>query len=72
MSKFSEKREVQAQPKSGPRWLWIVLAGVVVVSAWVGYDYFHYRKVSTLDGFAQCLKAKGAENVWGVVVPALR
>ena len=61
MSKFSEKREEQSGVKSGPRWLWIVLAGVVVVAAWVGYDYFHYRQVSTLDDFAQCLKAKGAK-----------
>ena len=61
MSKFSEKREEQSGVKSGPRWLWIGLAGVVAVGAWVGYDYFHYRQVSTLDGFAQCLKAKGAK-----------
>ncbi len=61
MSKLSEKREEQAGAKPGPRWIWIVLAGVVVVGAWVGYDYFYYRKVSTLDGFAQCLNAKGAK-----------
>jgi hypothetical protein len=61
MSKFSEQREDQSAVKPGPRWLWIALAGVVVVGAWVGYDFFYYRKVSTLDDFAQCLKAKGAK-----------
>jgi hypothetical protein len=61
MSKLSEKREEQAAPNSGPRWLWIVLAAVVVVAAWGTYDYFYYRKVSTLDGFAQCLTDKGTK-----------
>lgn len=61
MSKFSEKREDQSAAKPGPRWLWIALAGVVVVSAWIGYDFFYYRKVSTLDDFARCLKTKGAK-----------
>src|SRR6266700_8112952 len=61
MSRFSEKRDEQATVKSGPRWLWIVLAGVIVVAVWGAYDYFHYRKVSTLDGFAQCLKDRGAK-----------
>lgn len=61
MSKFREKREERAAAKPGPRWLWIVLAGVVVAAAWGAYDYFYYRKVSTLDGFAQCLTDKGAK-----------
>jgi hypothetical protein len=61
MSKFSEKRNDQSTTKSGPRWLWIVLAAVVVVAAWGAYDYFYYRKVSTLDGFAQCLTEKGTK-----------
>jgi hypothetical protein len=61
MSKLSEKREEQAAAKPGPRWLWIVLAGVVVIAAWAAYDYFYYRKVSTLDGFAQCLTSKSAK-----------
>ena len=60
MSKLSEQREEEAAPKkSGPRWLWIIIAAVVVVGAWVGYDYFYYSKVSTLDGFAKCVASKG-------------
>lgn len=60
MSKLSEKREEEAKPKTGPRWVWIVLALILLGAAWGGYDYFYYRKVSTLDGFAKCLKSKGA------------
>src|SRR5216684_4901870 len=60
MSNFSEKREEQMAAKPGPRWLWVGLALVVVVAAWAGYYFLYYQKpVSTLDGFAQCLKAKG-------------
>jgi hypothetical protein len=61
MSNFSEKREDQSAAKPGPRWLWIVLAGVVLVGAWGTYDFFYYRKVSIFDDFAQCLKTKGAK-----------
>lgn len=61
MSKFSEKREEQGSVNSGPRWLWVGLAGVVLVAGWVAYYFLYYQKpVSSLDGFAQCLKAKGA------------
>jgi hypothetical protein len=60
MSKFSEQREDQVGKKSGPRWFWIVLAIVVLVAIWAGYDYFYYRKVSTLDGFAKCISSSGA------------
>jgi hypothetical protein len=35
---------------------------VVVVAAWAAYYFLHYQKpVSTLDGFAHCLKSKGAK-----------
>ena len=62
MSKFSETREEQVAAKPGPRWLWVALALVVGVAAWGAYYVFYYQKpVSTLDGFAQCLKAKGAK-----------
>jgi hypothetical protein len=63
MSKVSEKREeVSAAPKAGPRWLWIGVVLVVAVAAWVAYYVLYYQKpVSTLDGFAQCLKTKGAK-----------
>jgi hypothetical protein len=61
MSKFSEKREEQAVAKPGPRWLWVALTLVIVVAAWAAYYFLYYQKpVSTLDGFAQCLKLKGA------------
>ena len=61
MSNFSDKREEETTAKkSGPSWRWIVLAIVVMVALWIGYDYFSYRKVSTLDGFAKCTNAKGA------------
>ena len=61
MSNFSERRQEETTPKkSDPSWRWIVLAVVVLVAIWVGYDYFSYRKVSTLDGFAKCTNAKGA------------
>ena len=61
MSKFSEKREEHEDPpaKGGPRWLWIILVVVVLVGAWAGYDFFYYRKVSTLDDFAKCVSSKG-------------
>lgn len=65
MSKFSEKRsenELTGAAKSGPRWLWIGVVLVGVVVAWAAYYFLHYQKpVSTLDGFAQCLKSKGAK-----------
>jgi hypothetical protein len=62
MSKFSEKREEESAPKSSPRFLWIGVALVVVLIAWGAYYFLYYRKpVSTLDSFAQCLKAKGAK-----------
>ena len=62
MSKFSEKREEQVAAKPGPRWIWVVLALVVVVGAWAAYYFLYYQKpVSTLDSFAQCLNAKGTK-----------
>ena len=62
MSNFSEKREDQVAVKSGPRWLWVGLILLVVVTAWVAYYFLYNRKpVSTLDTFAQCLKAKGTK-----------
>jgi hypothetical protein len=60
MSKLSEQREEEAKPKTGPRWLWIVLVMVALGGAWAGYDYFYYRHASRLDGFAKCVKSKGA------------
>jgi hypothetical protein len=61
MSKFSTKRDEQGAAKAGPRWLWVWLVLVFIVAAWTGYYFLYYRKPpSTLDGFAQCLKAKGA------------
>jgi hypothetical protein len=61
MSRLSEKREVEvAEKKSGPRWLWIIVALVFLIAIWLGYNFYYYRKVSTLDGFAKCLKSKGA------------
>jgi hypothetical protein len=56
MSKLSDKREDSTATKSGPSWRWIVLAMVVLVAIWISYDYFSYRKVSTLDGFAKCTR----------------
>ena len=62
MSKFSDKREEELAPKSGPRFLWIGVVLIVVVIAWGAYYFLYYRKpVSTLDSFARCLKAKGAK-----------
>ena len=62
MSKFSEKREEstqQAAETKGPRWVWIVTVLIVLAAAWMAYDYFYYRKISVLDGFAKCLTSKG-------------
>ena len=58
MSKVEPQTEAKTKP--GPRWRWLILGGVVLLATWVSYDYFYYRKVSTLDGFAQCLTSKGA------------
>lgn len=61
MSKFSEQREQESQGKeSGPGWRWIILVIVILAAAWGGYDYFYYRKASTLDSFAKCVSSKGA------------
>lgn len=64
MSKLSDQREKEAAApeRSGPRWIWMILALAVVVCAWVGYDVYsaRYAKVSTLDDFAKCVSAKGA------------
>src|SRR5436190_2083519 len=61
MSKLSEKREQAGSipVKAGPRWIWIMIAGGVLLIAWAGYDYYSSRKVSTLDDFARCLNSKG-------------
>ena len=59
MSKMSEQREAETKPKSGPRWIWIVVTLVILGAAWGGYDYLYYSKASTLDDFAKCLKSKG-------------
>jgi hypothetical protein len=62
MSKLSEQREEQVASKPGPPWLWVGLVLGVVVAVWAAYYFVYYQKpVSTLDGFAQCLKAKGAK-----------
>lgn len=60
MSKLSEQREDGSKPKAGPRWIWIIAVVLLLGGVWGGYDYFSYRKVSTLDGFARCLSSKGA------------
>jgi len=61
MSNFSDKREEETTAKvSGPSWRWIVLAILVLIAIWISYDYFSYRKVSTLDAFAKCTNEKGA------------
>jgi hypothetical protein len=60
MSKFSENREDQVAAKPGPRWLWMGVALVVVAGAWASYYFLYYQKVHNLDGFAKCLKTKGA------------
>ena len=61
MSTFSDKREEQTDAaKSGPSWRWIVIAVIILAAAWVGYDFYSSRHASTLDGFAQCTKEKGA------------
>lgn len=61
MSKLSEQREQeeQTQPKSGPRWVWIVAVLVALGVAWAGYDYFAYSHASTFDSFAKCVSSKG-------------
>jgi len=62
MSKLSKEREKVATAKPSPRWLWAGVVLSVVVVAWGAYYFLYYRKpVSTLDGFAQCLKTKGAK-----------
>jgi len=61
MSKFSQQLEENSgAKKSGPSWRWLVLALVILVAAWIGYDFYSSRHVSTLDGFAKCLSSKGA------------
>jgi hypothetical protein len=60
MSNFSEKREEEAVKRSGPGWLWLILAGAVLLAVWIGYDWYSSRHVSTLDGFAKCLNSSGA------------
>jgi hypothetical protein len=64
MSKFSEKREEEtvATTRPTPRWLWLGAVVVLAVAAWAAYYFLYYKKpTSTLDSFAQCLKAKGAK-----------
>ena len=61
MPKFSEERAQRLPPKPGPRWLWAGLAAILLVAAWAAYYFLYYEQpVSTLDGFAQCIKAQGA------------
>ncbi|HKR86449.1 MAG TPA: hypothetical protein VJS37_19970 [Terriglobales bacterium] len=61
MSKLSEQREKDGAtpPKQGPRWIWILLAIVVLVGVWAAYDYYSSRNVSTLDNFAKCVSSQG-------------
>jgi len=61
MSKLSEQRagEQVGSKKRGPSWVWIAIVLGLLLAAWVGYDYYSSRKISTLDGFAQCLNSKG-------------
>jgi hypothetical protein len=62
MSKLSEQREESSTPRRGPQWLWLGIAVIVLAGAWSAYYFLYYqRDVSTLDGFAQCLNAKGAK-----------
>jgi len=64
MSKLSEQRANEGVPKqSGPSWIWLVAVVMVVVLAWVGYGVYnaYFVKVSTIDDFAKCLTAKGAQ-----------
>ena len=64
MSKLSEQRANQAIPdKSGPSWIWMVAVVVLGVAAWVAYGVYnsYFVNVSTMDGFAKCLTAKGAQ-----------
>jgi hypothetical protein len=60
MSKLSEQRQQEAKTKAGPRWIWMIVVLALIGAAWGAYDYFSYKKVSTLDGFAKCLNLKGA------------
>src|SRR5690242_6397208 len=62
MSKLSEQREQEgsASTKSGPRWIWMLIAAGALLGAWAAYDYFSYRNSSTLDDFAKCTAVKGA------------
>ena len=61
MSKLSEQRagEQGSTNKSAPSWTWVAIAVGLLLAAWVGYDYYSSRKVSTLDSFAQCLSSNG-------------
>ncbi len=61
MSKLGEQRnqESAGTGKSGPRWVWILLAVGLLLVAWAVYDYFSHRRASTLDDFAKCLSSKG-------------
>ena len=64
MSKLSEQRANEPVPKkSGPSWIWMVAVGAVLVAAWVGYGVYnaYFAKASTIDNFAKCLTAKGAQ-----------
>ncbi|HEX6820835.1 MAG TPA: hypothetical protein VF123_02170 [Candidatus Sulfotelmatobacter sp.] len=64
MSKLSEQREDEAPArKSGPRWVWMIALMVVLLAAWIAYGVYNanFGKVSTLDTFAKCLTAKGAQ-----------
>jgi hypothetical protein len=62
MSKLSEQREQEqaGAPKSGLGWRWLIGGALVLVAAWVSYDLYYSKPVSTLDAFAKCTAAKGA------------
>ena len=61
MSKLSKQREKDGETpkKKGPRWIWTLIAIGVLLAVWAAYDYYSYRNVSTLDGFAKCVSSKG-------------